>query len=128
MKHITTPVEVRCDRPNIIVEQGEPISNAVCRVYAALKQRDDKAAAIEITLAINEYDKLVALHDELVVQRDALVKACEAQDEADRIRQEWECDEDDMAFEERLAKVFRAEEHSQKLRRAALALVSGEAE
>ena len=120
MKHITTPVEVRCDRPNIIVEQGEPISNAVCRVYAALKQRDDKAAAIEITLAINEHDKLVALHDELVRQRDALVGACEA-------LLAW-----DNPFESLLSGTAK---HAPitlpeviKLVRAALALVRGEAE
>ena len=68
MKYIETPVT-----PGKLTATLFEGSDILCVVDGtsgtSYQKRDD------IMLAINEHDKLTALHDELVKQRDALVKA-----------------------------------------------------
>jgi hypothetical protein len=76
VKHIKTPVWI--DGP-LIVEDGEAVSSAMCRVYPGHLPPDHAdVQAREIRDVLNAHDDLIAERDELKAQRDALVEACEA--------------------------------------------------
>jgi len=107
MKHIKTPVTP--GKSTATLWEGHDI---LCVVGG---KADSYKKADEIMLALNEHDKLVA-------ERDALVKACEANVELHIHASECtECDIDGQCSEgERLLK------RALDLRDAALALVRGE--
>ena len=110
MKYIETPVT-----PGKLTATLFEGSDILCVVDGtsgtSYQKRDD------IMLAINEHDKLTALHDELVKQRDALVGACAAFLSA----------RDGMAGASTMAEYSYGMAAAEAKARAALALVRGEA-